>query len=58
MKLEQIFERCSNIKFHEYSSSGGRVVPYGQTDMKTLIGALRNFANAPKDGCKYHSHHK
>jgi hypothetical protein len=35
MKLEfsrQIFEKYSNIKFHENQSSGSRVVPYGRTD--------------------------
>jgi len=35
MKLEffrQIFEKYSNIKFHENPSSESRVVPCGQTD--------------------------
>ena len=35
MKLEfsrQIFEKYSNIKFHENLSSGSRVVSCGQTD--------------------------
>ena len=35
MKLEisqHIFEKFSNIKFHQYLSSGSRVVPCGQTD--------------------------
>jgi len=35
MKLEfsrQIFEKSSNIKFHEKPSSGNRVIPYGRTD--------------------------
>ena len=60
MKLEfskQIFEKSSNIKFNENLSSGSRVVPYGQTNGRTdgrtgimkLIGAFRNFANAPKN---------
>jgi hypothetical protein len=31
MKLE-IFEKSTNIKFHENPSSGGRVVACGQTD--------------------------
>jgi len=38
MKLEfpqQIFEKYSNIKFHENPSSGNRVVPYGRTDRRT-----------------------
>jgi hypothetical protein len=55
MKLEfskQIFEKVSNIKFHQNPYSGSRVVPCrrtdGQTDME-LIVAFRNFANAPKN---------
>jgi hypothetical protein len=44
----QIFEKSSNIKFHENLSSGSRVVPCGQTEMTKLIVALRSFANAPK----------
>jgi hypothetical protein len=35
MKLEfslRVFERCSNIKFHENLSRGSRVVPCGQRD--------------------------
>ena len=34
MKLEfsrQMFEKCSDIKFHENPSRGSRVVPSGQT---------------------------
>ena len=53
VKLEffrQIFEKYSNIKFHENPSSGSRVVPCGQTDMTKLIVAFRNFANAPNKG--------
>ena len=55
MKLEyslQIFDKTSNIKFHEDPSSGSRVVPCGWTDMTELTVALRNFAQAPKK----HSH--
>jgi hypothetical protein len=55
MKLEysrQIFENYSNIKCHETPSSGSRIDPGGgadgQTDMRKLIDAFRNFANAPK----------
>ena len=48
---QQIFEKFSNIKFHENPSSGSRVVPCGQTDGPTvttkLIVVFRNFANAP-----------
>jgi hypothetical protein len=28
----QIFEKCSNIKFHKNTSGESRVVPCGQTD--------------------------
>ena len=51
MKFEcsrQIFEKVSNIKFHQNPCSGSRVHPSGQTDMTKLIVAFRNFANAPK----------
>jgi len=53
MQLEfsrQIFEKkkFSNIKFHEYPSSGSRAVPYGRTGMPKLKVAFRNFANEPK----------
>jgi len=51
MKLEfsrQIFEKSTNIKFHENPSSGSRVVPCGRTDMTKLIAAFRYFANVPK----------
>ena len=59
----QIFEKYSNIKFHENPSSGSRVVPCGwtdgrtdsrtdgRTDMMKLIVAFRNFANAPHKKC-------
>jgi len=55
-KLEfslQVFEKYSNIKFHENPSSESRVVPRGQTDKQTemakLIDAFRNDGNAPKN---------
>jgi hypothetical protein len=51
MKLEfsrHISEKSSNIKFYENLSSWSRVVPCGQTDMKRLIIAFRNFAKAPR----------
>ena len=53
----QIFEKSPNIKLLENQSSKIQVVPCGQTeterradgqtDMKKLIIAFRNFANAP-----------
>jgi hypothetical protein len=46
----QIFEKSSNIKFHENQSSGSRVVPCGRTDMTKLLVASRNFVKAPKNG--------
>jgi len=49
MKLEfsgQIFEKHSNIKFHENPSNGRRVIPCGRTDITNLIVAFRKFANA------------
>jgi len=56
VKLEfsrQIFEKYSNIKFHENPSSGNRVVPNGrkdgQIDTIKLIFTFHNFANAPKN---------
>jgi hypothetical protein len=57
MKVEfsrQIFERSSNIKFHEDPSSGSQVIPCGRTDRQTemikLILAFRNFVKPPKNG--------
>ena len=53
-KLEfsrQIFEKFSNIKFRENSSSESRVVPCGRADEQTwrsYIVAFRNFPNAPQ----------
>jgi hypothetical protein len=46
----QIFEKSSNIKFHENPSSGSRVVPCGRTDRYDEANvAHRNFVNAPKN---------
>ena len=59
MKLEfsgQISKKKnrSNIKYHENSPSGSRVVPCGRTnrqrDVTMIIVAFRNFANAPVIG--------
>ena len=47
---QHTYEKYSNIKFHEYSSSGSGVVPCGntdgQTDVTKLVANFRNFANA------------
>ena len=51
MELEfsgQIFEKFSNIKFHENPSSGSRVFSR-RTDMTNRVVAFRNYANAPKN---------
>jgi len=51
----QIFEKYSNIKFHENPSSGSRVFPCGktggrtETDMTKQIVVFRNFAITPKN---------
>jgi len=29
---KQFFEKCTNVKFRENPSRGGRVIPCGQTD--------------------------
>jgi len=56
MKLEfswYIFEKSSNIKFHENPFSGSRVVAWGQTASQTsmtkLAVAFRNFENRPEN---------
>ena len=51
MKLQfsqQIFQKYSNIKFHENPSSGSRVAPSGRTNMTKFIVAFRHFVYAPK----------
>jgi hypothetical protein len=45
----QVFEKCSNIKFHENPSSRSRLVPCRRTDMTKLIVAHRKFSNAPNN---------
>jgi len=59
MKLElyrRIFEKYSNIKFHENPCSGIQVVPFGpwdrHTDMNKLIVVFHNFAKVPKNESK------
>ena len=44
---QQIFEKVSNIKFHQNPFGGSRVVPCEQTDMKLTV-TFHKFANAPK----------
>jgi hypothetical protein len=48
----EIFEKYSNMKFHENPSSGNSVISMRtdrQTIMAGLIVAFRSFANAPKN---------
>jgi hypothetical protein len=53
----QIFEKCSNIKFHENPSNGNRVASCGQkdggTDTAKLTVAFSHFANAPIIECLF-----
>ena len=44
----QIFEKSTNIKFHENPSSESRVVPGGRPDMTKLIVAFHSFEKALK----------
>jgi hypothetical protein len=44
-----MFGKYSNIKFHENPPSGSEIVLDGQTDMKKLTVAFRNFAESPKN---------
>jgi hypothetical protein len=53
MKVEfsgQIFEKYSNVIFHENLSSGSQVVQCGQTDrhMTELIAAFHNCVKTPR----------
>jgi len=51
MKLKfswQIFEKYSDIKFHENASNGSRVVACGRTDMTKLLVDFRNFVKCLK----------
>jgi len=56
MKLgfsRHVFEKYSNIKFHENPTRGSRIFPCGQTDGRTYkttpIVAVRNFAQASNE---------
>jgi hypothetical protein len=58
----QIFEKSSNIEYHENASSGSRVVSRGRadgrTDRQTQDGtnsSFPHFANAPKTRGNHHS---
>jgi len=46
-----VFEKYSNIKFHENASKVSRVVRRTDADMTKLRVAFRNFAMAPKEDC-------
>ena len=55
MELEfsqHIFEKYTNIKLHQNSCSGSRIVPCGRTEMTKLIVAFRNSAKVPRNGRK------
>ena len=59
MKLEfsrHIFEKCSNIKYHENPSSGSRVVksPWkdGRTDMTKLIIPFSQLCDGASKCCR------
>jgi len=43
-----MFEKYSNVKFHEGRCGGRRFVARGRADMEKLIVAFRNFANLYK----------
>jgi len=51
----QVFEKSSNIKFHENPFHGSRIVPCGRTDRQTdvtkllVIVAFLDYANPPKN---------
>ena len=50
MKIEfEIFEKYSNIKFHENPFSGSWVVPSEQMNMTKVVVSFCNFANVPKN---------
>jgi hypothetical protein len=52
MKIEfsrQFFEKSPNIKFHENSSSGSRIVPCRWMYMMKLIVAFHSVANVRRD---------
>ena len=57
----QVFEKSSNIKFHENLSSGSRVLPCGQTDRQTdgrqtdMMNLIVTFFNgsAPNKCCLF-----
>jgi hypothetical protein len=55
--FRQILMKVSSIQLHENPSGGSRVGPCGKTDlwidMWKLIGALCDYANAPKSCRKY-----
>ena len=51
-ETRQCIEKHSNIKFHENTSSGSRVIPCGQTDRRTdgrdaADGRLSQFCETP-----------
>ena len=52
---QQIFEKSSNIKSHEYMSRGSWVFPCKQTEMMKLIVTSCNFVNVPNNRNELHT---
>ena len=52
--LSTEFRKILNIKFHENTFNGSRVVTYGQTDMTKVTVAFRNFVQAITSQCGAH----
>ena len=53
----RLFDKHSNIKFHENPTRDSRVVPSGLTDMTQLIAAFWNFVKAVKNGRRFQQFH-
>jgi hypothetical protein len=49
--FSQILEKFSDIKYHEYPSSGNRVVPYGWTDRHGEVNPLTPELNPSAQRC-------
>jgi hypothetical protein len=55
--FRRIFEKYSNVRFYENSSSGSWIVPCERRDpqkhTKELIDSFRSFAKKPKNSASY-----